>query len=519
MAELPTSAQPWMSGANAMPDVPNRTVNPEAPPNVEGGGPDVSGTAPDISGQTGSSQVTPAPPTQHPSFFRTLLFSLGKGLLEGTAAGLQAPLNPQGPAIAAANAPNIPVQAAQRSAATSAAMTSQQMDQLNVATTQLKLHQLQMVTHQMEEDQQNAVYNRGRDTLDKLMEKGKVDILATGDQKAIHDELVKRQADATAAGQGLLPLMVLPSGPDPKKPEFSLVMVGKERLTDDIDETWGAGDLGISQQDFDAAGLTKFDYHASKGMDQQKALQLKTTQYANWLTKASNQLGQWKRGQLQADLKTKGLAQQLQEFKSTQAFKEWKTRFDADTKKQVAAMSQNKAPAAVTQTAIFSQGALEQMSDAEKAMDAMEKQGVLGKTILSNKIEDYLFRNGAADPGWDNNTNRMMGKLRAALGNTATATMRAHTGRTSTEIYEDYKKRFGIGQSWAALRGAMEETHGLLQHYVDAASDKSIAAIRSGTGNSEKPKEGGRIRVQLSSGKTGTIDAEDFDGKTMKRLN
>jgi hypothetical protein len=83
----------------------------------------------------------------------------------------------------------------------------------------------------------------------------------------------------------------------------------------------------------------------------------------------------------------------------------------------------------------------------------------------------------------------MMGRLKAALGNTATATMRAHTGRTSKEIYEDYKVRFGIGQSWAALRGAMDETKGLLEHYVNAASNKEIKKLREGGDSSDDKKD------------------------------
>lgn len=255
---------------------------------------------------SGANVPAPASPTQQPAFFKTLLFALGKGLLEGTRAGLEAPRNAQGPAVAAQNAPNIPLQDAQRRQAMRQIGTSQQLDDMNVAITQLKLHQLQMVTAKMDEDRQNEVYNKGRDTLGDLLEKGKVDVLATGDMQSVQDEFVKRQADAKAGGQGLLPIQILPAaGSSAKDPQYSLVMVGKDKLTADMDETWGAADLGLNEKDFGAAGLTPFKFHASAGMDQQKALQLKTTQYLNWLTKSENQLGAWKRAQLTSSDKAK----------------------------------------------------------------------------------------------------------------------------------------------------------------------------------------------------------------------
>jgi hypothetical protein len=475
------SASPVLAGVNNGPNAkPSFSVEPDAP--------DMSTPpiAPGPSPMGGNQQG--GPPKPPPTFFRKLLFSLGQGLIEGTKAGLQAPPGPQGPAIAAQTAINAPQQKRQQ-------LTTNQMNDMNVAMTQLKLHQIQMVTHQMDEDAQNAVYNSGRDVTTALMEKGKVNVLATGDQKSVQDEFTRRQADAKAAGQGLLPLQILPAaGSSAKDPKYALIDVGKDRLTEDMEDTWGAKDLGVSDEDFKAAGLTPFNFKAPAGMDQQKALQLMTTQHLNWLTKSQNQLGQWKRNQANLQQKDKSLQQQLGEFRDTLAYKKWKAQLDADTKEKTAAVSQDKAPAAMLQTASFSQGALEQMKDAQQAMDTMESQGVLGKNLLTNKVEDYLFSKGLADPSWDNNTRRMMGRMKAALGNTATATMRAHTGRTSKEIYEDYKVRFGLGQSWAALRGAMDETKGLLEHYVSAASNKEIKKLREGSSDDTEKKGGKQIQ-------------------------
>lgn len=287
------SASPVLAGVNNGPNAkPGFSVSPDEP---DIGVPIAPGPALGSPDSMGQNQQPPAPPTQQPTFFRKLLFSLGQGLIEGTKAGLEAPRNAQGPAVAAQTAINAPQQKREQ-------LTTNQMNDMNVAMTQLKLHQIQMVTHQMDEDAQNAVYNSGRDVTTALMEKGKVNVLATGDQKSVQDEFTRRQADAKAGGQGLLPLQILPAaGSSAKDPKYALIDVGKDRLTDDIEDTWGAKDLGVSEEDFKAAGLTPFNFKAPAGMDQQKALQLMTTQHLNWLTKSQNQLGQMKRQQASLD--------------------------------------------------------------------------------------------------------------------------------------------------------------------------------------------------------------------------
>ena len=479
-----------------------------------------SGALSQIGGQIPSASPQ-APPTQQPQFFRKLLLSLGQGLIEGTKAGLQAPLSPQGPAIAASTAINAPQVRQQQ-------LTTNQMNALGIAMTQLKLHQLQMMVQQESEGVQSAAYDRGANTAQEFIDKGKGEFVASGDMASVQKEFNRRHTDMQEKGT-TLPLYILPApGSSAKNPKYVLLNMAPGKLTNDQDDqVWGAkeySDDPAEQQAYKDAGLGEMKFKgAPAGTDNKKALELVTKAHNDWWIKSAAAVSKWKTEQAQIELKKKSLAQQLEEFKTTDAFRKQKLLLDTETKKQVAAMTQNKAPAAVTQTAIFSQGALEQMDDAEQAMDAMDRQGVLGQNPFNNKMEEFLFKNGLADPSWDNNTKRMMGKLRAALGNTATATMRAHTGRTSTEIYDDYKKRFGVGQSWMTLRGAMDETKVLLQHYVDAASDESIKAIRQGgkaaaPSDEKKPAAQGRIRVKLKDGRTGTVNAEDFDAKSMTKV-
>jgi len=233
----------------------------------------------------------PSQPAQKPSFFKGLITQLGLALAQGAKAGVQAPMSAQGPSIAASKAISMPQE-------DFAAKNSRQMDTLNVAMTQLKLHQLHMVVSKMDQEQQDAAYNIGRDTLDGLANKGQVDILATGDYKAVQDEFVKRQADAASNKQGLLPLQILPAvGSTAKDPKFSLVNVGKGKLTESWEETWGANDIGVSSEDFKAAGLTTFKFSAPAGMDQQKALQMRVSAYQNWAFKSEAAVTAYKKNQ------------------------------------------------------------------------------------------------------------------------------------------------------------------------------------------------------------------------------
>jgi hypothetical protein len=183
------------------------------------------------------------------------------------------------------------------------------------------------------------------------------------------------------------------------------------------------------------------------------------------------------------------LSEKVAEFQKTDDYKRWKTQQDNETKKQVADLMQSKAPAALLQTAVFAKGGLDRLDDADAAMKRLEAKGVFASNVAQNKVEDWIFGKGLVDPSLDAETRQDIGKMRAALGYTSSAAMRAHTGRTSQEIYEDFKKRLGAGQDWSALRGAMDETRSMLGDYATSASNANIKAIRGGT-NVKAPAAG-----------------------------
>jgi len=399
-------------------------------------------------------------------------------------AGVQAPMNAQGPSVAAATAPQIPTQMAQNAAGPQEVMDSAMQSHMNTAMTQIRLHQLQVVAMKLPENQQEAIYNSKRDEFKQWADKGDITEVASGDLKAVQDEFTKRQADAQAAGQGLLPLHILPS-PDSsyKEPKYSLFLMGKGKLSEDIPATtWGADELGMDEDTFKKAGLVEMKMPSIQaGTDQKSAFQSRQTAHTNWVAKQGAALASWQKSQANISQSNKKLAQQQQDFEQTESFKKWQTEFNADVKKQVAAENADKAPAQILSTATYAKTGISQMNDAVSIMDVMEKQGVLGKSILNDKAENYLFSKGLADPSWDDNTKRMMGRLRTALGNVAITAMRVHTGRTSKEIYEDYKQKNNIGQSWAALRGSMEQSREMFQGYIDDAANTSIKALREGT--------------------------------------
>jgi hypothetical protein len=188
-----------------------------------------------------------------------------------------------------------------------------------------------------------------------------------------------------------------------------------------------------------------------------------------------------------------GQQDKLTMFKGSQDYLRWKTQLDDDTKMRVAELqrqaTQNKAPAALMQTAVFSKGGLDRLNSADAAMQRLQASGVMGTSWGQNKVEDWIFGKGAVDPNLTPQQRQDIGQLRAALGYTSSAAMRAHTGRTSQEIYQDFKKTLGPGQDWDALRGAMGETRDMLTDYAGAASDANIANIRAGggTGNPKPP--------------------------------
>lgn len=173
-------------------------------------------------------------------------------------------------------------------------------------------------------------------------------------------------------------------------------------------------------------------------------------------------------------------ANKLDVFHQSQDYLKWKTQFDDANKLRIAQMQQGKAPAAMFQTAEFASSGLNRLSSAQQAMQRLDQSGVMGQSWAQNKLEDWLFGAGAVDPRLTPQQRSDIGQLRAALTYTSSAAMRAHTGRTSREIYDDFKQTMGPGQDWDALKGAMQETGSMLNDYATSASDANIRNLRGG---------------------------------------
>lgn len=193
----------------------------------------------------------------------------------------------------------------------------------------------------------------------------------------------------------------------------------------------------------------------------------------------------------------KNLATRVAEFQTTDDYRKFALKYNGDLRTKIALMQQDKAPAAMMQSATFAQGALSTLADADVAMQSLESRGVMG-SLPANKVEDWIFGKGLVDPSLDAQTRKDIGTLRSALGYTSSAAMRAHTGRTSQEIYQDFKSSLGAGQDWSALRGAMDETKKIMTQYAQAASDVSIQNLRGGGAASPPASSGARRVVDLT---------------------
>lgn len=175
-------------------------------------------------------------------------------------------------------------------------------------------------------------------------------------------------------------------------------------------------------------------------------------------------------------------------FRQTQQFQTWKAKLDNQTRMNVARLTAGKAPAAMMQTATFAQSGINRLDDAQAAFDDLTKRGVLG-SVTSDKLEDWIFGKGLIDPTLPAQDRQEIGKLRSALSYTSSAAMRAHTGRTSKEIYADFKNTLGLNQGEDALRGSFEETRKMLGDYASSASDASVQALRSGFPQQAQPNQ------------------------------
>lgn len=177
----------------------------------------------------------------------------------------------------------------------------------------------------------------------------------------------------------------------------------------------------------------------------------------------------------------------MDQFRQSQTFKTWKANLDNQTKLKVAQMTAGKAPAAMMQTATFANSGLDLLNDARTAFEDLKHQGVLGD-VGQDKIENWIFGHGYIDPSLSPEVRNKIGKLRAAMSYTSSAAMRAHTGRTSQEIYNDFKNTLGLNQGADALEGAMDETGKMLGGYARSASDAAIQNLRNAAGANSKNK-------------------------------
>lgn len=181
--------------------------------------------------------------------------------------------------------------------------------------------------------------------------------------------------------------------------------------------------------------------------------------------------------QQKADQEKQNMSQRYKMFQENEAFKRWQTKFNADTRMRIANMNQMKPAAALQTVAVFARTGLSQLQDAREALSALETSGALG-TVLQNHLEDAIFNKGFSDPRLTAADKKNIGKVRAALGYTSSAAMRAHTGRTSREIYDDFKRTTGIAQQSDALYGALDQTENMLRDYSDVLTPEKQQQLR-----------------------------------------
>jgi len=144
--------------------------------------------APAIGGPVAPNLPQPLRPTQQPSFFRRVLLSLGQGLIEGTKAGLQAPLTAQGPAIAAQTAINAPEVARER-------LTAAQLDKIRVEMGVINLAMARYALTHVDDERAQAYYKAGQGFSSRLIESGNAEPVATGTADDIHKMLAQKKAD------------------------------------------------------------------------------------------------------------------------------------------------------------------------------------------------------------------------------------------------------------------------------------------------------------------------------------
>jgi len=184
--------------------------------------------APAVGGPVAPNLPQPMRPTQQPSFFRRVLLSLGQGLIEGTKAGLQAPLTAQGPAIAAQTALNAPEVARQR-------LTAAQLDKVRVEMSTINLAMARYALTHVDDDRAQAYYKQGQKYANDLIEKGNANLVATGTADDIHKMMAQEKGKNPDRNY-----MAMPNpgagGHDQEDGYMLLEVSPKERLSEDIPE-------------------------------------------------------------------------------------------------------------------------------------------------------------------------------------------------------------------------------------------------------------------------------------------
>jgi hypothetical protein len=253
--------------------------------------------------------------------------------------------------------------------------------------------------------------------------------------------------------------------------------------------------LGIAERDKSTTALTQHrgvtEQQGQEKIDETKTKDKNLQSYREWLMKHGDA----------------GFDEKKSEFKQTLEFKKWKEKLDTDTKMRISSMNQQKPSQTLQPVAIFSRTGLNQLSDAEWALNKLEQKGVLGN-VLGNKVDDIIFGRGFTDPRLDQETRQLIGKVRAAMAYTSSAAMRAHTGRTSREIYDDFKNTLRIGQDIDALRGAIEQTRSMMTEYANVLVPEVQESLRRPVGSKDgKPRlPGDGPSASASKGKSVVTD-------------
>lgn len=192
----------------------------------------------------------------------------------------------------------------------------------------------------------------------------------------------------------------------------------------------------------------------------------------------------------------KSLKQQYGEFSKTLDFKRWNAMLMARTRIQAAKLASGKPSQALQPIAVFARTGVGQFEKAQDILEKLQSKGVLG-TWLQGKVQDAIWGSGLVDPSIPPDVRKDIGELRGAIQLGNSAMLRAHTGRTSKEIYDDIRGMNKLGQDIDALYGAVDNSIDVLTEYAnvltpEAQSDlkKDIRTLPRSGGGKTKPSSG-----------------------------